>query len=60
MIGDDLATYYGPTAWDPDPGAEWHRGCDGRVWWFKEGSVCDKCGAGCNSPTDTKETTNRG
>lgn len=51
-----LDTYYGPTAWDPDPGAEWHVGCDGRVLWFKEGDICDKCGADADPPPGPQVT----
>ena len=44
-MASELSTYYGPTAWDPDPGKLWHDGCDGEVWIIDGGQICRKCGA---------------
>lgn len=49
--------YYGPTVWNPNPGAMWHIGCRdlvgsghiGEVFIWKDGSV--SC-TGCNTHTD--------
>lgn len=40
-----LATHYGPTPTDPDPGKLWHYGCGGEVWWLEGGEICNGCGA---------------
>lgn len=50
----ELETYYGPTAWDSDPGKQWHYGCDGEVWYLEDGLICRKCEAQQDFPEEEK------
>jgi hypothetical protein len=52
---EPLRTHHGPTDDDPDPGKRWHDDCGGEVWSFKEGEICNKCGASADCPTRKDE-----
>jgi hypothetical protein len=41
-----MDTYYGPTKDNPEPGIEYHYGCNGEVYTFKEGRICSRCSEG--------------